>query len=193
MDRLAKSSGIVGLGLVFATNPLYHSFLQETVGFEYANHSIVTGMGVVYLIVGFLVVGLSLVEANRTFMGAMAIALVSLATLGVYLLTLGGPDFARWTPWLVSLALMLPLGAVTGTKRVGIVAVIGGALSVLPLRLALFGSSTGWNGPLMVLLWFLLGWVWVAVFGTHYISLVKQRSAGKTEMMRRDGFLPCSV
>lgn len=39
------------------------------------------------------------------------------------------------------------------------------AFQVNPFRLAVYGSSTAWNGPGALLLWFVLGGVYVALFG----------------------------
>lgn len=166
MDRRAELAGIVGLGVAFVAASTFHPFVRRTVGFEHADHVLVTGVGVVYLATGAFTAGIALVDGDRTFGGVVLVSLVSLAAVGTYLLALPGTDHVHWTPWLVSLALMLPLGAATGYRRLGVVVVIAAALAVVPLRLAVSGSSTAWNGPVVLLLWIVLGTVWVAVFGS---------------------------
>lgn len=166
MDRRTELAGIVGLGIAFVVVSMFNSAIREIVGFEYANHVLVTGIGIVYLAIGVFTVGVALLDGDQTFIGVVLVTLASLTAVGLYLLTLAGPDSKHWIPWLVSLALTLPLGAATGYKRVGVVVLIAAALAVIPFRLAIYGSSTAWNGPVVLLIWIVLGAVWVAVFGS---------------------------
>lgn len=171
MDRLA--GGILGMGIVLVANPLYHGFIREKVGFLYADHSLVTGAGLLYIIVGVSALILSRSETDGTTLLAMTITLLGLAGIGGYHLLLSEPEFGSWIPWLGALAAMVSLGAGTRNQRLGIGVGIAVALAVIPYRL--YSSPTAWNGPVILLIWFVLGWIWVAIAGSP-LYLLGERS-----------------
>jgi hypothetical protein len=185
MDRLA--AGTLGMGIVLIANPLYHGFIRETVGFLYAGHSLVTSAGLLYILVGVSVLILSYREVAGTTLWAVAITLLGLAVIGGFHLLVSKPEFGSWIPWFGALAAMVSLGAGTRNQRIGIVVGIGGALAVIPFRLSI--SPTAWNGPVILLIWFVLGWIWVAIAGSP-LYLIGKRTFRQVQDSGETRWLP---
>lgn len=154
------------LGGLFATNPLYLPFLHARGLFPYADSPWLTAAGVIYLALGVVLVAISIRGVELTFERAVAIGLVSLPVVYLFATRITAElpgNLVYWTPWMLPLALMLPLGAASRRERIGMLGVIFGLLLISPVQL--IRSPTGWNGPAMVILWYFILTAWTGILG----------------------------
>lgn len=175
VNQHAKAVGILAIGLLFVLNPIYLSTIHDTLGIGYVSSPWLTVAGAVYLGAGLVLLGLSVWGADLTLGRAVIGGLISLPVMWFYLLIFPqsySTDFAYWvrqvlywTPQVLPLALMLPLGVAVRRERVIILGIMLLSLLIVFIQPIISPPSHAFGGVILPLIYTLLVGTGAVVLG----------------------------
>lgn len=187
MERPIKEASILGLGILLLLNPIYLSFLRETIGIGYVSSPILTQAGTVYVGIGIILVALQFIGSDLTFRWAVLASSGGFVVFLIYATTTGYDSFSLsayltevmfWFPRIFLIALLFPLGF-TAYRQQRLLVGIGMAVAIFAMFLDSFlpSSHGGFSGPLFAVVYtgaFTIG-AFIVGYPLYYVGKTYQR------------------